>query len=161
MDKELEQIKLFYSDNLVTKRINNDVNTRLDKDDAEVLFNIGLPNSKALDFNFTKEIKYFQYNENELVLDDSEDGKIIYNLSNETIYLYFPSNNKRIILNIGLFQFLYSIYYYDLFLQNWESDKKNRTSYFNEFKDKMKLLNNNYSNLDYYWEAIIEEFSSF
>ncbi len=63
------------------------------------------------------------------------------------------------ILNDGLFQFLFSIYYYELFLNNWKNDKTNRAHYFNDFEKKMNILNHNYESLDYYWEAIIEELS--
>ena len=157
MKNKLEQIKLFFRDNLIIKNYNNDLRDSLNIEDAEILFNIGLPNSTELDFKFTKEIKYL--NNNELILDDSENGKIIYNITNKQVYLLFPSDKKKMILNDGLFQFLFSIYYYELFLNNWKNDKTNRAHYFNDFEKKMNILNHNYESLDYYWEAIIEELS--
>ena len=157
MKNKLEQIKLFFKDNLIIKYYNNDLRDSLNIEDAEILFNIGLPNSTELDFKFTKEIKYL--NNNELILDDSENGKIIYNITNKQVYLLFPSDKKKMILNDGLFQFLFSIYYYELFLNNWKNDKTNRAHYFNDFEKKMNILNHNYESLDYYWEAIIEELS--
>ncbi len=157
MKNKLEQIKLFFKDNLIIKNYNNDLRDSLNIEDAEILFNIGLPNSTELDFKFTKEIKYL--NNNELILDDSENGKIIYNITNKQVYLLFPSDKKKMILNDGLFQFLFSIYYYELFLNNWKNDKTNRAHYFNDFEKKMNILNHNYESLDYYWEAIIEELS--
>lgn len=157
MKNKLEQIKLFFKDNLIIKNDNNDLRDSLNIEDAEILFNIGLPNSTELDFKFTKEIKYL--NNNELILDDSENGKIIYNITNKQVYLFFPSDKKKMILNDGLFQFLFSIYYYELFLNNWKNDKTNRAHYFNDFEKKMNILNHNYESLDYYWEAIIEELS--
>lgn len=157
MKNKLEQIKLFFRDNLIIKNYNNDLRDSLNIEDANILFNIGLPNSTELDFKFTKEIKYL--NINELILDDSENGKIIYNITNKQVYLLFPSDKKKMILNDGLFQFLFSIYYYELFLNNWKNDKTNRAHYFNDFEKKMNILNHNYESLDYYWEAIIEELS--
>lgn len=157
MKNKLEQIKLFFKDNLIIKYYNNDLRDSLNIEDAEILFNIGLPNSTELDFKFTKEIKYL--NNNELILDDSENGKIIYNITNKQVYLFFPSDKKKMILNDGLFQFLFSIYYYELFLNNWKKDKTNRAHYYNDFEKKMNILNHNYESLDYYWEAIIEELS--
>lgn len=157
MKNKLEQIKFFFKDNLIIKYYNNDLRDSLNIEDAEILFNIGLPNSTELDFKFTREIKYL--NNNELILDDSENGKIIYNITNKQVYLFFPSDKKKMILNDGLFQFLFSIYYYELFLNNWKNDKTNRAHYFNDFEKKMNILNNNYESLDYYWEAIIEELS--
>lgn len=157
MKNKLEQIKLFFRDNLIIKNYNNDLRDSLNIEDANILFNIGLPNSTELDFNFTKEIKYL--NNNELILDDSENGKIIYNITNKQVYLFYPSDKKKMILNVGLFQFLFSIYYYELFLNNWKNDKTNRAHYFNDFEKKMNILNHNYESLDYYWEAIIEELS--
>lgn len=157
MKNKLEQIKLFFRDNLIIKNYNNDLRDSLNIEDANILFNIGLPNSTELDFKFIKEIKYL--NNNELILDDSENGKIIYNITNKQVYLLFPSDKKKIILNVGLFQFLFSIYYYELFLNNWKNDKTNRAHYFNDFEKKMNILNHNYERLDYYWEAIIEELS--
>ncbi|WP_294844154.1 hypothetical protein [uncultured Gilliamella sp.] len=157
MTNQLAQIKLFFQDNLIIKNDNNDLRDSLNIEDAEILFNIGLPNSTELDFKFTKETNYL--NNNELILDDSENGKIIYNITNHHVYLFFPSNKKKIILNVGLFQFLFSIYYYELFLNNWKNDKKNRAHYFDDFEQKMNILNNHFQSLDYYWEAIINELS--
>ena len=157
MKNKLEQIKLFFKDNLIIKNYNNDLRDSLNIEDAEILFNIGLPNSTELDFKFTKEINYL--NNEELILDDSESRKIIYSITTKQVYLFFPSNKKKTILNVGLFQFLFSIYYYEFFLNNWKNDKENRSHYFNDFEQKMNKLNNNYQSLDYYWEAIIEELS--
>ena len=157
MKNKLEQIKLFFKDNLIIKYYNNDLRDSLNIEDAEILFNIGLPNSTELDFKFTKEINYL--NNKELILDDSESRKIIYSITTKQVYLFFPSNKKKTILNVGLFQFLFSIYYYEFFLNNWKNDKENRSHYFNDFEQKMNKLNNNYQSLDYYWEAIIEELS--
>ena len=157
MKNKLEQIKLFFKDNLIIKNYNNDLRDSLNIEDAEILFNIGLPNSTELDFKFTKEINYL--NNKELILDDSESRKIIYSITTKQVYLFFPSNKKKTILNVGLFQFLFSIYYYEFFLNNWKNDKENRSHYFNDFEQKMNKLNNNYQSLDYYWEAIIEELS--
>lgn len=134
MKNKLERIKLFFRDNLIIKNYNNDLRDSLNIEDANILFNIGLPNSTELDFKFTKEIKYL--NNNELILDDSENGKIIYNITNKQVYLLFPSDKKKMILNDGLFQFLFSIYYYELFLNNWKNDKTNRAHYFNDFEKK-------------------------
>ncbi|MBX4132134.1 MULTISPECIES: hypothetical protein [Orbaceae] len=157
MKNKLEQIKLFFKDNLIIKNDNNELRDSLNIEDAEILFNIGLPNSTELDFKFTKEINYL--NNKELILDDSESRKIIYSITTKQVYLFFPSNKKKTILNVGLFQFLFSIYYYEFFLNNWKNDKENRSHYFNDFEQKMNKLNNNYQSLDYYWEAIIEELS--
>ena len=157
MKNKLEQIKLFFKDNLIIKNDNNELSDSLNIEDAEILFNIGLPNSTELDFKFTKEINYL--NNKELILDDSESRKIIYSITTKQVYLFFPSNKKKTILNVGLFQFLFSIYYYEFFLNNWKNDKENRSHYFNDFEQKMNKLNNNYQSLDYYWEAIIEELS--
>lgn len=157
MKNKLEQIKLFFKDNLIIKNDNNELRDSLNIEDAEILFNIGLPNSTELDFKFTKEINYL--NNKELILDDSESRKIIYSITTKQVYLFFPSNKKKTILNVGLFQFLFSIYYYEFFLNNWKNDKENRSHYFNDFEQKMNKLNNNYQSLDYYWEAIIVELS--
>ncbi|QYN42998.1 hypothetical protein [Gilliamella sp. ESL0443] len=157
MKNKLEQIKLFFKDNLIIKNDNNKLRDSLNIEDAEILFNIGLPNSTELDFKFSKEINYL--NNKELILDDSESRKIIYSITTKQVYLFFPSNKKKTILNVGLFQFLFSIYYYEFFLNNWKNDKENRSHYFNDFEQKMNKLNNNYQSLDYYWEAIIEELS--
>ena len=157
MKNKLEQIKLFFKDNLIIKNDNNKLRDSLNIEDAEILFNIGLPNSTELDFKFSKEINYL--NNKELILDDSESRKIIYSITTKQVYLFFPSNKKKTILNVGLFQFLFSIYYYEFFLNNWKNDKENKSHYFNDFEQKMNKLNNNYQSLDYYWEAIIEELS--
>ncbi len=56
MKNKLEQIKLFFKDNLIIKYYNNDLRDSLNIEDAEILFNIGLPNSTELDFKFTKKL---------------------------------------------------------------------------------------------------------
>lgn len=89
MKNKLEQIKLFFKDNLIIKNDNNELRDSLNIEDAEILFNIGLPNSTELDFKFTKEINYL--NNKELILDDSESRKIIYSITTKQVYLFIFS----------------------------------------------------------------------
>lgn len=93
MANQLAQIKLFFNDNLIIKNDHKDLRDSLNIEEAQILFNIGLPNFTQWDFKFTKEINYL--NNNELILDDSENGKIIYNITHHHVYLFFPSNKKN------------------------------------------------------------------